>query len=197
VLLNFQNKNLGSRAIFEQNLPRPTISPSHSSPLSPTTPSGQDLSSVIFLPRNALYTFSWLYLHMCLCNHAPLPCSVAHVFLLWNNLDWSFYCKKICGWLCWLVFFVGSVASSCGHRWWDYCGGNEQNWHFVSLQENSSSGEWHYKLLVHVTTNQTASYPTHNPPFRDLSRLPNHLDCQFATGDLHHHDVTSSNVLAR
>ena len=58
-----------------------------------------------------------------------------------------------------MVFFVGSVASSCGHRWWDYCGGNEQNCHFVSLQENSSSGEWHYKLLVHVTTEMNSFIP--------------------------------------
>ena len=97
------------------------------SPWLPTSPSGQDLSSVIFLHRKLmLCTLLADFTYTCLCNHAPLPCSVAHVFLLWNNLDWSFYCKKICGWLCRLVFFVGSVASSCGHRWWDCCGGTNR-----------------------------------------------------------------------
>ena len=133
---------------------------------------------------------------MCLCNRAPLPCSVAHVFPLWSNHNQSFCCKKMCSWLCTLVVFVGSAVATC---WWEHCGGNEQNWHLFSLKENCSSGEWHYKLLVHVSTEMNNFIPPHNPPFRDLSQLPNHLDCQFATWDLQLHDidVTSNNVLVR
>jgi len=80
--------------------------------------------------------------------------------------------------------------------WWDYCGGNEQNCHLVSLQETCSSGEWHYKLLVHVTTEMNSFIP---PTIHYLEIGVSYLAIwlPICNMDIQLRDDTSSIVLAR
>jgi len=52
-------------------------------------------------------------------------CSVADVYLLWSNLDQSFYNKKCVVDFIGFIMCAGSVASSCGYLlvgllWWKW-----------------------------------------------------------------------------